>query len=158
MPKTESSLPTYYTSLYRHGVDEKRRVQIPAKWRPKKQRGEDATFTLFFWPEGAFQEACLMVLPPAGVDDMVRRLNEMPPEDPKKPVLRRFLGEHSETVTVDSAGRICIPEAMARAVGIKDEAVLNGMFDRFQIWAPERYEATRPKVDAMAPEALKFLN
>jgi len=24
----------YYNSLFRHGVDEKRRVQIPAKWLP----------------------------------------------------------------------------------------------------------------------------
>ena len=27
---------TLYNSSYRHGVDEKRRVQIPAKWRPTK--------------------------------------------------------------------------------------------------------------------------
>ncbi len=40
--------PTYYNSLYRHGVDEKRRVQIPAKWRPEKTGTE---LTLMLWPK-----------------------------------------------------------------------------------------------------------
>ncbi len=26
----------HYHSLFRHGVDDKRRVQIPAKWRPSQ--------------------------------------------------------------------------------------------------------------------------
>jgi hypothetical protein len=38
---------------------------------------------------------------------------------------------------LDKAGRICLPEGMARAAGIKDEAVLVGLLDRFEIWNPE---------------------
>ena len=34
MPEESVSASTVYNSLYRHGVDGKRRVQIPAKWRP----------------------------------------------------------------------------------------------------------------------------
>ena len=36
MESEESIATTYYNSLYRHGVDEKRRIQVPAKWRPSK--------------------------------------------------------------------------------------------------------------------------
>jgi DNA-binding transcriptional regulator/RsmH inhibitor MraZ len=39
--------PTYYNSCYRHGVDEKRRVQIPAKWRPEEPGTE---LTVILWP------------------------------------------------------------------------------------------------------------
>ena len=42
---------------------------------------------------------------------------------------------------------------MASAAGIKSEATLKGMFDRFQIWNPERYEETRAAVEALAPDA-----
>ena len=47
MDVTDNSAKKYYNSLYRHGVDEKRRVQIPAKWRPARSGVE---FTLIFWP------------------------------------------------------------------------------------------------------------
>ena len=34
----ETTEPTYYNSLYKHGVDEKRRVQIPAKCQARAWR------------------------------------------------------------------------------------------------------------------------
>ena len=52
--------PTYYNSLYKHGVDEKRRLQIPAKWRPAKENFE---FTLIVWPKSK-EGPCLRALPP----------------------------------------------------------------------------------------------
>jgi MraZ protein len=81
----------------------------------------------------------------------------MPFGDPKAEALRRFLGEKSDMVTCDKTGRITLPESMSRTVGIEKEAVLTGMFDRFQIWNPDRYDATRPAVDALAPEAFKLI-
>ena len=60
MELNETTEPKYYNSLYRHGVDEKRRVQIPAKWRPAKPGTE---LTLVLWPK-AKEGPCLRVLPP----------------------------------------------------------------------------------------------
>jgi DNA-binding transcriptional regulator/RsmH inhibitor MraZ len=59
MPTEEPSEPIYYNSTYRFGVDEKRRVQIPAKWRPARSE----VLTLLLWPKGTMPEACLLVLP-----------------------------------------------------------------------------------------------
>jgi DNA-binding transcriptional regulator/RsmH inhibitor MraZ len=50
------------------------------------------------------------------------------------------VGGNSEQVTVDKSGRICLPEAMAAAAGLKGEALLVGMFERFEIWEPARYK------------------
>ena len=36
MDPKKTTETTYYNSIDRHGVDEKRRVQVPAKWRPAK--------------------------------------------------------------------------------------------------------------------------
>ena len=143
-----------FNSWYRHGVDEKRRVQIPAKWRSPAAETE---YTLILWPNGGRPDVCLLVLPPSVARALVDKLKAMPFGDPKAEALRRFLGEKSDSVTCDKAGRITIPEGMARAAGIEKEAILNGMFDRFQIWNPDRYEATRAVVDALAPEAFKLI-
>lgn len=143
-----------YQARYRHGVDEKRRVQIPAKWRPVQ---EGVQFTLILWPHAGQSDACLLVLPPAPFQDLLLKIKAMSFSDPEAEALRRILGEKSDRVQLDKAGRICLPDEMAKAAGISGEAILNGMFDRFQIWNPERYEQTRAAVDALAPNAFKLI-
>ena len=147
--------PIYFNSLYRHGVDEKRRLQIPAKWRPSQ--GE-VTLTLLLWPRGSMKEACLLALPPAEWDTLVQKLKGMPYADPQAQTLRRILGTKSDRVSIDKSGRICLPEAMSKAVGIESEAVLVGLLDRFEIWNPERYESTRVVDEEMSAEAYKLLS
>jgi MraZ protein len=150
----EPNEPIYYSACYRHGVDEKRRVQIPAKWRPNE---EGVQFTLILWPHNKQPDACLLVLPPSVFKELVAKITAMKFADPNAEALRRILGEKSDRVQLDKAGRFTLPDWMAKAVGIKEEALLNGMFDRFQIWSPDRYEATRSAVDARASEAFDLI-
>jgi MraZ protein len=152
MPEPENNEPIY-NSVYRFGVDEKRRLQIPAKWRPVAE----TTFTLILWRNGWQPDACLLALPPRLARTFVDKMTALSFSDANAEALRRFLGEKSDTVIVDKAGRICLPDAMAKAAGIGKEALLNGMFDRFQIWNPERYEATRPAVDNLAANAFQLI-
>jgi MraZ protein len=58
---------------------------------------------------------------------------------------------------LDKAGRICLPEAMAKAAGIGEQAVLVGLLDRFEIWSPERYELVKTSDAIMAQEAFKLM-
>jgi len=153
MPSNQPSEPIYYNSLYRHGVDEKRRVQIPAKWRP----AEPEILTLVLWPKGAMPEACLLVLPPKEWEALVQKLKTMPFADSKAEALRRLLGKKSDRVTLDKGGRICLPESMARSAHIGKEAVLVGLLDRFEIWDPERYETASAVDDELLPEAFKLI-
>jgi MraZ protein len=142
-----------YNSLYRHGVDEKRRVQIPAKWRPAESGSE---LTLMLWPK-AKEGPCLRVLPPQQMSKLMREINAMANDDPRKVVLKRFIGSESVQVAVDKSGRFCLPENMARAAGIADQAVLVGLLDRFEIWSPERYENVKTADAALASEAFRLM-
>ena len=153
MELNETIEPTYYNSLYRHGVDAKRRVQIPAKWRPAEPGTE---LTLILWPK-AKAGPCLRVLPPPQMAKLVREVNAMANSDSHKVVLKRFIGSESVQVTLDKAGRICLPERMAREAGIKGEAVLVGLLDRFEIWSPERYAKVGESDAIMAQEAFKLM-
>ncbi|HZL78255.1 MAG TPA: division/cell wall cluster transcriptional repressor MraZ, partial [Candidatus Limnocylindrales bacterium] len=73
-------------------------------------------------------------------------------------VLKRFIGSESVQVALDKGGRICLPDEMARAAGIKDEAMLVGLLDRFEIWNPARYENVKAADAAFAPEAFKMMD
>ena len=153
MELSQTTEPTYYNSLYRHGVDEKRRVQIPAKWRPAKAGTE---LTLILWPK-AKEGPCLRVLPPQQMAKLMRDVDAMPNSDSNKVVLKRFIGSESVQVALDKAGRICLPEQMAKRAGIGDEAVLVGLLDRFEIWSPERFENVKASDAVMAQEAFKLM-
>ena len=149
-----SSEVVYYNSLYRHGVDDKRRLQIPAKWRPADA---NIQFTLILWPKGTMQNACLLVLPPAEWVALVQKLKALPFGDPQADLLRRIIGKASDRVTLDKAGRICLPEAMAKAAGLGTEAVLLGLVDRFEIWNPERYDAVSAADEQLSPEVIRHI-
>ena len=145
--------PTYYNSSYRHGVDEKRRIQIPAKWRPLK---EEVEFTLIFWPKSK-EGPCIRVLPPKEMAELMQDIDAMPNSDPNKGVLKRFIGSESVQAGVDKSGRVCLPDKMAKEAGITDEAVLVGLLDRFEIWSPDRYEKVKASDAILAQEAFKLM-
>ena len=153
MESEKTNAPTYYNSLYRHGVDVKRRVQIPAKWRPARPGVE---FTLILWPKSK-EGPCLRVLPPEEMAALMQDIDAMPNGDSNKTILKRFIGSESIQVALDKAGRICLPEAMAKAAGIEVEAVLVGLLDRFEIWSPDRYEKLRNSDAILAAEAFKLM-
>ena len=134
-------------------MDEKRRVQIPAKWRTP----ESEVLTLVLWPKGVMPEACLLVLPPKEWEALVQKLKAMPFADPKAETLRRLLGKKSDRVTLDKGGRICLRDAMAKAAAIGKEAMLVGLLDRFEIWDPERYQSASAVDDELLPEAFKLI-
>jgi MraZ protein len=153
MEPEETIEPIYYNSLYRHGVDDKRRVQIPAKWRPSQPGTE---FTLILWPKSK-EGPCLRALPPKQMAALMRDIDAMPNSDPNKGVLKRFIGSESTQVALDKSGRICLPDAMAREAGISNEAVMVGLLDRFEIWSPDRYEKVKASDAVMAQEAFKLM-
>jgi len=88
---------------------------------------------------------------------LMRELAAMPNSDPNKGVLKRVIGSESVQAPLDKTGRICLPEEMASAAGITDQAVLVGLLDRFEIWSPERYEKVRASDTVMAQEAFKLM-
>lgn len=129
-------------------------MQIPAKWRPT---ADDFQFTLILWPNSGGKDPYLLVLPPEPMNALLEKLKSMSYSDPKADSLRRLLGKNSDQATVDKAGRMCLPEMMAKGAGIEREAVLIGSWDRFEIWNPDRYEATSRVDDALASEAFKLI-
>jgi len=148
-----SAGPTYYNSTFKHGVDEKRRLQIPAKWRPEEPGTQ---MTMVVWPKHQ-AGTCLRVLPPEKMAKLAADIDAMPNSDPAKVILKRFVGSKSVQVTLDKAGRICLPDEMAGAAGIKEEAVLVGMIDRFEIWSPARYEQVEAMDAVLSPKAFEMM-
>ena len=148
-----SVVPTYYNSTFKHGVDEKRRLQIPAKWRPDQEGTE---LTIVVWPKHQ-AGTCLRVLPPAKMAKLAADIEALPNGDPNKTILKRSVGSKSVQVALDKAGRICLPDEMAGAAGIKGEAVLVGLIDLFEIWNPARHEQVEAMDAVLSAKAFEMM-
>jgi MraZ protein len=67
------------------------------------------------------------------------------------------LGANSDDVSIDRAGRLCLPDGLAKKAGIASDAVLVGLWDRFQIWNPEFYEQVESVDQAHESAAKKMI-
>jgi len=116
-----------------HTLDDKGRVSVPAQFR-RMLTGED----LYLNRE---LDDCLVLYQAekwerirSGFEEKLSRSNRQH---------RRFLrwvGAKLRPVTVDSQGRIAIPQDMQEAAGITGEVMFLGQFDRIELWDPKKYE------------------
>jgi DNA-binding transcriptional regulator/RsmH inhibitor MraZ len=67
------------------------------------------------------------------------------------------VGSKSVQVALDKTGRICLPDEMAGAAGIKNEATLVGLLDLFEIWNPARYEQVDAMDKSLSPKAFDMM-
>ena len=131
--KTDGNVPSFHGD-YSHGIDDSRRVMIPAKWRP---RDASIVFTVLAWPING--EEFLLVLPPERWRVMLDKLKTKSLHDPRVATLERVIGSTSAPMTLDRVGRFVVPEHLAKLVGIEKEVKFVGRLDKFEMWSPERY-------------------
>ncbi len=132
-----SAKSNHYSGRFNFAIDEKRRTQVPSKWRSEDPEAE---YMVVLWQHPVGQ--CLRVLDRDGREKLERRFEEMPKDDPHRDALRRRYGGDSELVKLHS-GRITLPSWLAEEAGLKAEATLVGVFNCFEIWNPELFEKSR---------------
>ncbi len=132
-------------------VDEKRRVQIPAKWRPD-ETGAEVTIVPWETAHGM----SLRVFPQAQFLKMVEKIESMPEGSVERDELMRKVGRNSEQVTIDTVGRITLPDGMLKAAGLSTQAVLVGVVRVFEIWNPDRFAASEAST-ALGPANYRFI-
>lgn len=147
MSKAETVETVSYTGHFRYGVDDSRRVMIPAKWRPRSGK---ARFFVILWPVAV--EDYLLVLPPDRWNALLENLRKQSLSNERVAALERVLGSTSADLELDRFGRLCLPEKMTTTVGIEKEAELVGRVDKFEIWNPAKCEAVRASDKQVAAE------
>lgn len=101
--------------------------------------------------------ACLRVYPPRQMETLIQKIETMSTSDPTAVALRRNIAKNCESVTMDKAGRIGLPEEMAMKAGIEKQAVLAGALQWFEIWNPERYTLASAGDEALSPESVRHI-
>ncbi len=110
---------------YRHSIDEKGRLIVPAKLREQLGREFIATKGL---------DKCLYLYPMDEWKNVENQLREKVMTDPDSRRIVRFFLAGAVPCEIDKQGRVVLPLQLRDYAGIDREVVLAGMLTRLEIW------------------------
>ncbi len=125
-----------YVGEFRHNIDVKGRLTIPARWRFP---GDEAEVYLALPNPAGF----ISVYPPAKVAQIQEKVSQISMGDKEGQKLLMYLSSMAHSFGCDKQGRIHLNEQLIKHAKIVKESVLLGNFTTFSIWNPKRYGAAQ---------------
>lgn len=145
-----------FTWHHTHKLDGQKRVAFPAPWRPKDSSVE---FMLILWPHPAAGRKHAFIL--GMVPERFRRLQDKLASgaygDDRNWALKRRLFSNSIAMSLDPAGRLCLPPDMADAIGLQKDVFFSGGGADFEVWDPETFRRCEQAEETLATEGLRTL-
>ena len=126
-----------FIGTYRHNLDPKSRIIMPAKFR------EELGGT-FYVTKGL--SGCLLAMPAERWGALVDQIASRPM--PKADALSRFFFAGADEVTPNSQGRFLIQEELRLFAGIKKEVTIVGAGKQVEIWSSDKWNEISSSVSA----------
>ncbi|MDO8560752.1 MAG: division/cell wall cluster transcriptional repressor MraZ [bacterium] len=130
---------------YQHTVDEKGRIALPAKFRKSLTDGVVVTKSL---------DPCLHIYSIEQWIKIAEKISQLPLN---KSDVGRLMFSQASHCDIDSQGRILIPSSLLEKAGIKNKAVIVGMFTRGELWNEEGWRERRKSIEDKTPAFEKEL-
>lgn len=140
-----------FVGRFRHALDPKRRLTIPAVWR--LQVGNPPV--LYVLPD--IHERCLCLFPAGDWNRRIEKLRHHSLADRQARKLARTLGSQSELLTWDVQGRIRINDELLAYAGLTDEVVLIGAFEYIEIWHSKQLDEVSTKDPAGLGDVAQYV-
>jgi len=132
-----------FTGEYRHSVDGKGRLAVPARFRTQLQSGAVVSRWL---------DACLAIHTKDGWDVLSDKVAALPITDATARRFQRFVFAGAVEAELDGQGRVLLPAYLRESIGLATEAVVVGSRDHAEIWAPAGWDDYRRALED--PQAL----
>ncbi len=126
--------PAGFIGTSQHSLDQKNRLHLPKRildrLTPEEKR---RLYLVRGW------DRCVALYPPEEWKRFSNRFHQsMPATKKARNFVRLFFASVAE-VSVDSQGRILLPEHLRELAEIRDKTVVNGVGDHVEIWSAERW-------------------
>jgi MraZ protein len=123
---------------YKHTIDTKKRLAIPAKLRQELGKGAVLTRGL---------DNCLALYPLKEWQKMADKLGQLPTGQVDARGFNRIILAGAVAVTFDKLGRILIPDYLKEYAGFKKNVVIAGVYNRLEIWDETKWENYKQKIE-----------
>jgi len=133
---------------YKHSVDEKGRLALPAKFRPELSHAAVITRGL---------DHCLYVFTSGEWEVMAQKIKALPMTNANARAFSRLMLSGAVEVELDSQGRVLVPEYLRTYAGVKKQAVIAGVYSRLEIWDEAAWEQYKAKTEADSNEIAERL-
>jgi len=126
---------------YRHNLDTKGRMAVPAKFRDVLIAGAIITRGI---------DSCLFIFTNADWDTLAKKLIALPLAQANSRAFARLMLAGATDVTPDNQGRILIPDYLRKYAGLKKEVVVAGLYNRIEIWDNAAWTAYKIKTESFS--------
>lgn len=128
---------------YRHTIDDKKRLSLPAKFR--RETGKKVVIT-------SGLDSCLFIFTIESWEEITKRLSSTDSSMLSADVraFNRYLLGGAVEIDVDSLGRMLIPEYLVNRAKLGKNVVIVGVRERAEIWDEARWDAYRGDVEGKA--------
>ena len=126
---------------YRHIIDAKKRLSVPAKFR--KELGKTIVITRGL-------DNCLFVYPMKGWEAVAEKLRGLPMGQSDTRGFNRFMSSGAVDTEIDALGRILVPDFLKEFAGLADKVVLIGVNDRVEIWSEDVWDSYKKQIEKNA--------
>jgi MraZ protein len=123
---------------YRHSLDDKARLAIPAKFRGDLESGAIVTRGL---------DGCLYVYTAAEWQKLAEKLAAMPMSQSNSRAFARLMLAGAMDVAVDKQGRIVLPDYLRAYAGLKKDVVVAGLYNHLELWDAKAWSAYKAKTE-----------
>lgn len=124
---------------FKHSIDQKGRVAIPAKFRSKLSSGAVVTRGL---------DNCLFLYPKEEWEELANKLAKLPISQKDARAFARLMLSGAMEVEIDKQGRITLPQYLREYARLKNEAVIAGLYSRIEIWDKDEWEKYKKESEA----------
>ncbi len=121
---------------FRHTLDDKGRVAVPAKFRSDLAQGAVVTRGL---------DRSLFLYTAAAWETLAQKISALPLGAADTRAFARLMLAGAMNVDVDKSGRVTIPEYLRVYAGLTKNVVVTGMYDRMEIWDEESWKTYATK-------------
>ena len=123
-----------FTGQFRHGIDSKNRLTIPADWRS----GEEGGLFVRLHTSGGH----VIAMSPARLNKMVAMIEARAEITPgKRQQLIRQISAGAQRCCADKQGRMVLPDEFCTQAGLQGEVTVVGAHGQFEIWNSGRWAA-----------------
>ncbi|PTQ54787.1 MAG: Cell division protein MraZ [Hydrogenibacillus schlegelii] len=133
---------------YRHALDEKGRLTLPARLR--EGLGERFVLTRGL-------EQALFVYPLEEWEKIAQKLRALPFTRADARAFTRFFFSGAVELSPDRQGRITIPKPLLEYAGIEKNCVILGVMNRVEIWEEGRWDRYAAEQSALVAETAERL-
>ncbi len=133
---------------YRHNLDTKGRMAIPAKFRDKLTAGAIITRGI---------DNCLFVFANVEWETLAQKLIALPLAQANSRAFVRLMLAGASDVEIDNQGRILIPDYLRTYAGITKEVVVAGLYNRIEVWDEAVWASYKKKAESSSEEIAEKL-